>query len=316
MESQAKTNSEVYTPFYRKKGVVALFVGAATAGLAAVVLFYLSSKDFLYLDNSIVDGQKISVSSQYPGKIESMTKAEGSMVKKGELLVQLNDLELKEDAQRDETTLLYNGENAKLAEYNLEKAQSDFNRTQNIYKSGVISQSQYEQAEKELNNVKIQAKIAEVQVKAAKTQLNIINMQLKCAKIYAAQDGVVAKKWVSEGDVIQPSQALYTIYDLKSVSVLANVDETNIRNVHVGQEAFVTVDAYPGNKFSAKVISVFPCTASQLVQNQPVNSTGDFTKMAQYVSVRILPDNISNNGQGGRFSILPGMSTEVRIRIN
>ena len=301
-------------PFYRKKIVQMLFGLAATAIFAAGIMSYLKSRGTLYTDNAVVDGQKISVSSQCAGRLMRLTATEGLMVKKGDLLVELDASEANAEMAKAEAALQSGESNVKLCEIGLEKAGQDLKRSRALYASGAVAQAQLEQSEKDFNNMKVQTKLAAIQVRSARAELGIAQAQMRFRRIYSPEDGTVAKRWASEGDVVQPGQVIYTIYDLGRVSVLANMEETVIQGVRVGQEAAVTVDAYPGRPFKGRVASIFPCTASQLAPVQATSVTGDFTKLTQYVSLRVLLDGISSNGLSSRFPVLPGMSAEVRVK--
>lgn len=318
MDNERKPDLEKeYVPIYRRKYVLLLMALIAVGILSVAIASYLSSRKYLYTDDAIVDGQKISISSECPGRIKRLTAPEGSMVKKDDLLVELDDSEINAEKSKAEASLLSSEENQKLCVSNLEKANISFSRNKTLYKSGAIPLVQYEQSEKEFNNFKTQKSLADLQIVSARAQLKVADTQRRFTKIYSPGDGVIAKKWMSEGDVVQPGQVLYTVYNLQSVSVLANVDEDDIKNVHVGQAAFVTIDAYPGHQYEGKVISIFPCTASQLTTvqtNNTTNATGDFTKLTQYVPIRILLDGISNNHLD-HLPILPGMSVEVRVMV-
>jgi RND family efflux transporter, MFP subunit len=300
-------------PWYRKKFLLSILVG--TIALIFIIIgLYFTSEHYLYIDNAMVDGEKISISSKYPGKIAKMFASEGSFVSKGQLLVTIDDDELLAQKRQGESSLLYNEENVKSCALNLDKATDDFNRTQNIYKMGELSTVEYEQAKIALDSKRIQKKMADAQVDSAKAQLNIIENQIKASTIYAPDDGVIAKKYSYEGDVIQSSQVIYTIYNLHNVYVVANVDETEFRNVHLGQKAFITIDAYPGRKFRGSVVSVTPCTVAQFTSSPINNNSSDFTKVSQVISLRIMLHDISNNDIKGHSPILPGMYVEVKLK--
>jgi membrane fusion protein (multidrug efflux system) len=243
-----------------------------------------------------------------------MAATEGLAVRKDDLLVELDSAEINAEKAKAEAALLSSDANIKLCEISLGKANSDLKRSRSLYKSGAISLAQYEQAEKDFSNMTIQKQMADIQVQSSKAQLELIEAQTQFRRIYSPDDGVIAKKWVSEGDVVQPGQVLYSIYNLKKVTVLANMEETSIRKVRIGQAAEVAIDAYPGRKYSGKVISIFPCTASQMVPMQTINATGDFTKLTQYVSLRVSLDETPSNDISSRFPVLPGMSVEVWVK--
>ena len=112
--------------------------------------------------------------------------------------------------------------------------------------------------------------------------------------------GVVAKKSMMQGDVVQPGQTIYTINDLDRVWVTANFEETKIGRIELGAPVEVDVDAFKGRTFTGKVELI----GAGIVA--PPFSIGDFTKTTQRVPVRISIDN----GQ----SFIPGLSVEVKVR--
>ena len=240
--------------------------------------------------------------------------AEGSVVKKGQLLVLLDESEISVQKTQAEAAMLIAEENMKLCATGVGKAHGDFGRAQLQFNNGYIPPEQYEHAENQRDVAEIQKSMAAAQVASARAQLNIIKTQMEVFSISATDDGVVAKKWVSEGDIILSGQPIYTIYNLHNLSVVANVEETKYRNVCPGQEALVTVDAYPGKTWIGKVVSSGPCTASQFAAVQSTSATGDFTKLTQYLPVRIVLDGMADNDITGRSPILPGMSVEVRLK--
>ena len=303
-----------YVPWYRRKTVLIITAAVAACVIIAITAFFIKSKFYFYTDNAIIDGQKISVSAGYSGNLLKLAAREGSYVKKGEIIASLDDRELKAEENDAKETILYDLENVKLAELALEKANNDFNSSGILYKNGAIARTQFEDAQINLKNAGVTRSMADIQAASAKARLNEIETRLGYMEISAPCDGIIAKKWASEGELVQPGELLYTIYDLHNVTALANIEETSLMNVHEGQDASVNIDAYPGRKFTGKVSSIAPCTVSQLAPAQMNNSTGDFTKVTQYVSVRIMLDGVNGNGMQGRFPVLPGMSAEVTLK--
>jgi membrane fusion protein (multidrug efflux system) len=303
-----------YVPWYRTK-IFVLFAGAAAvACVAGLGGLYLSSTKYLYIDDAMIQGDKISVSSRQPGKVSRLLVEEGSVVKKGQLLVSLDESEISAQKTQAETAMLLAEENMKLYTTGVGKAQNDLGRAQLQFKSGYIPTEQYEHAENQREVAEIQKSIAAAQAASARAQFNIVKTQMDEYSIYATDDGVVAKKWATEGDVIMPGQPLYTMYNLHTISVAANVEETKFTSIRLGQKALVTVDAYPNRTWTGKVVSSGPCAASQFVPVQSTSASGEFTKITQYVPVRIVLDSMANNDMAASTPLLPGMSVEVRLK--
>lgn len=103
-------------------------------------------------------------------------------------------------------------------------------------------------------------------------------------------NGVVSKRWVMEGDVVQPGQAIFSIFDLQHVWITANLEETRVAALYEDCPVNIKVDAYPHQEFSGKVIRLGSNTAAQFSLIPPNNASGNFTKITQRVPVKISID--------------------------
>ena len=154
-----------------------------------------------------------------------------------------------------------------------------------------------------------QAQAATAQTKAAAAALETANLQYSYTTVIAPIDGVVTKKSVNVGDMVSASQPLIAIADQRQLWVTANLKETQLEKVRVGQRATIQVDAYPHEKFSGKVESISPATGATFALIPPENASGNFTKVVQRVPVRIAIDETSDPGHVLR----QGLSVEVTI---
>jgi membrane fusion protein (multidrug efflux system) len=134
-------------------------------------------------------------------------------------------------------------------------------------------------------------------------------LQLSYTQITAPSDGIVSKKDVEVGQLVQMGQPLFSIVPLGDVWVVANLKETQLSHVKAGDRVAVTVDTYPGRKFYGQVESLSPATGAKFSLLPPDNATGNFTKVVQRVPVRIrlesAPDPL--------HPLRPGMSVQVAI---
>ena len=132
-------------------------------------------------------------------------------------------------------------------------------------------------------------------------------------------DGVVAKRWVLSGDVVSPGQPIFTIYDLKNIWVTADLEETKLAPIHIGDTVSISVDSYPDQKFSGQVFQIGSNTASQFSLIPPSNASGNFTKVTQRVPIKISIKPVVTNDQPDpdkSIKLLPGMSVEIKIKVN
>jgi membrane fusion protein (multidrug efflux system) len=146
----------------------------------------------------------------------------------------------------------------------------------------------------------LEAKLKEEEAKVAAARLRLEN-----TVIHSPIDGVVSRKRVEPGEMVQRGQPVLVVNDPRDVWVLTNVKETYIRDVHVGSPVDVWVDAYPSRVFRGTVESIGAAAISEFALFPP---TGNFTKVEQRIPVRITVDSIDG-------LLKPGMMVIVGIEI-
>jgi membrane fusion protein (multidrug efflux system) len=152
--------------------------------------------------------------------------------------------------------------------------------------------------------MKARAEAAMAQVNQAKATLDQAELNLQYTKVKAPVSGIVSRKSVEVGQVIQPGQPLLAVIPLDDVWVTANFKETQLTDMRPGQKAAVQVDAYGGKTFTGRVDSIAAATGSRFSMLPPENATGNFVKVVQRVPVKIVIDP----GQNSEHQLRPGMS--------
>ena len=143
---------------------------------------------------------------------------------------------------------------------------------------------------------------------AVKANLAAAELQLSYTSIVAPIDGVVTKKMVEVGQIVQPGQGLLVLVPLHDIWVTANFKETQLARVRPGQTAEVHVDMY-GEKFKGHVDSIAGATGSRLSLLPPENATGNFVKVVQRIPVKIVLDPIPPE----KAVLRPGMNVDATI---
>jgi membrane fusion protein (multidrug efflux system) len=170
-----------------------------------------------------------------------------------------------------------------------------------------IAQAALEQARANRRQVDISSAQAGSAIQQAQANLDAALLQLSYATIVAPIDGVVTRKAVQLGQIVQPGQSLLTIVPLHDVWVTANFKETQLAQVHPGQRAEVHVDMY-GQSFAGRVDSVASATGSKLSLLPPENATGNFVKIVQRIPVKIVLDQAPSG-----VVFRPGMNVDATI---
>jgi membrane fusion protein, multidrug efflux system len=153
---------------------------------------------------------------------------------------------------------------------------------------------------------------AEATLKQAQAELSMAELQLAYTEVRAPAAGVVSKRTVEIGQVVQPGQPLLAIVPLHEVWVLANFKETQLGRVHPGMRADVEIDGFPGKVFHGKVDSISAGTGARFSLLPPENATGNWVKVVQRVPVKILLDQ---KEVGNPQPLRAGMSAVVTIRL-
>jgi membrane fusion protein (multidrug efflux system) len=146
-------------------------------------------------------------------------------------------------------------------------------------------------------------------VEQAKATLAQAELNLQYTTVKAPTDGIVARKSVNPGQVIQAGQPLCAIVQIDDVWVTANFKETQLADMRPGQRAVVEVDAYGGRKFEGKVESIAAATGARFSLLPPENATGNLVKVVQRVPVKIVLDGEQN----AEFLLRPGMSVTPTV---
>jgi HlyD family secretion protein len=276
-----------------------LIAGLVVLGLAAVAIFAVTRRGgaetnsyrFVDVDEGPIEAvvaatgalsavQTVQVGTQVSGQITDIYVDFNDQVKRGQLIARLDTTLLVQAVQSQEANL-------ERVQAELSRNEWEYERAAELFKSQGVTESEYKTAEYNLAASK--SNLASTQVNLEQARRN-----LGYSRIYAPIDGVVVERNVEPGQTVAASMSTPQLFlianDLSQMEILASVDESDIGQIHEGQEARFTVQAYPDESFSGTVRQV---RLQSSVQENVVNYT-------VVVSVR---------NDDGR--LLPGMTATV-----
>ena len=170
-------------------------------------------------------------------------------------------------------------------------------------------------AESQIHQVAIkdaEASRAEARLREVQADLAVAQLQLEHTEVRAAIDGVVGKRNVELGQVVQMGQPLLAIVPLHDVWVVANFKETQLARLKPGMKVHVEVDGYPDKSYVGTLDSMSPGTGARFSLLPPENATGNWVKVVQRVPVRI---HLDGKGVANPHTLRAGMSVMVTIRV-
>lgn len=273
------------------------FSGAAKSVEVATVssLDPSQSVPFLNASGYVVAQRRAAVASKGTGRLVELRVREGDLVKKGELIGRLESDDMEAALARARANLNVARSAYDQAKAALDNATSDYERKKSLLEEGLVPQADFDAAEAQYRGAKAALASAAAGVKAAEAAVRSAEVEVENTVIRAPFDGTVLTKNAEVGEVVAPfgsstqaKAAVVTMADMSSLQVEADVSESNIEKVRVGQAAEIALDAYPETKYEGVVQTIVP--------------TADRAKATVLTKIRFL--NLDDR-------VLPEMSAKV-----
>lgn len=194
---------------------------------------------------------RVEIKSKASGRVEELPVEEGDFVKKGALLCRLDQTDVQAELDQARADL-------DIAQAELKQAENTYDRQDQLYNKGLISEEEKDQADLLLAQAK--GKMVRAQTVLARSEI-----QFSETIVRAPIDGVILQKYVEEGQIIASGISnvgggtpIVDIADMRSVYIEAGVDEIDVGKIRIGQEAVIIAEAYPQETFRGKIIRIAP----------------------------------------------------------
>lgn len=279
-----------------KQFKIAVIVGS----IAAVLIGYITYNHFTYVstDDAQVGAHVTMLSSRVNGTILKVLVDDNQKVKAGDVLAQIDtsDYSNASEAAQAEVASL---------EARVKETETNFKRATELFAQQAIARERYDSAQAAY-------KEASARWQAAKANFDQATLNVSYTRILAPTDGVIARKSVEPGQFVPAGQPLFGFVESRERWVVANLKETELKGVKIGNAVKVEVDAVEDKSFHGIVESISPSTGATFSLLPPDNSTGNFTKVVQRVPVKIKLPDLSESDVD---RLQAGLSADVSIRI-
>jgi membrane fusion protein (multidrug efflux system) len=369
-DRDAGTRNRVRNTYSVKRVVMTLGVALLFAlGVICGLNYIVHSAAYQSTDDAFIEGHIIPVSAKVAGRVQSVYVVDNQAVKKGDPVVELDPRDFDAAAHQKSAALQSSQAQAAAAQAALQqaiahvkttqatvesdqatavadaalndKAQNDFKRYEDLYKTKVVSPSDVDQFraaaksaqatldaagkkvlsdEALVDEARAQVDAFAGLVQAVTAQIHESDANLATAKlnqsytqIFAPESGWVTEKSVEPGQYVQVGQSLFALVQ-EDVWVTANFKEDQIRSMRPGQTVEVAVDALHDRKFRGHIDSIQAGSGARFSLLPPENATGNYVKVVQRVPVKILFDEPLNSGTG--LPIGPGESVVPSVEIS
>lgn len=325
-------------------GVVLYSINQANKGVVTVQTAKVAKQDSLVsvvtASGEVKPTTYTNVTAQGFGRITEILVKEGDHIKKGDRLLLQENVQANADVQAQSASInaSESGVQAAEASYkaaqadliqqqaNLEKAKLDYDRGQGLFKDGLIPKQDFDQRKTGYDATVAAVESSRARVLSLKAQMEVTRAQLNQSKAVLVHtkdilskttytspiNGIVSYLPVRLGEYVVPGiqnangSFLMTLSDMSVVTSEVKVDETDIVNVRIGQDADVTIDAVPGKVFKGKVTEIGSqavLRSSGLATTQTTTSNQEAKDFKVVVTLKDPPDNVR-----------PGLSTTAKIK--
>jgi membrane fusion protein (multidrug efflux system) len=340
----ATSRKRLTAAWQRHRRTILLVVLPALALFGGIAL-YLGGGRYVTTDDAFVGAQKVLITPDISGKIEKVLVREGQHVQPGDELFVIDPVPFRLALQQADASLAQaettyrnlvsqieiNAQMLALSQQGIELRQRDVERKTTLAKSNYGSQLDLDNATTQVVTARAQLEYLRQQLATARNQL-LGNPKLpleqfppyaqaKAARDQAQRnlDHTVMRAPISGtatqvdniqlGRFVPAGTAILSVLDNQKPWVDANLKESDLTYVRVGQSVDLEVDAFPNHRFTGKIGSLSPGTGAQFQILPPQNATGNFVKVVQRVPVRIYFDD----GDDAVKQLKAGMSTYVTV---
>ncbi len=286
-----------------------------------------------------IESVNVTVSSKASGQIKRLLVDEGDRVKKGDLLVEIDhdllDIQIQQaeanvDFANAQLRLLQSGSRLedikqtedilKQSKINLDQAKIDKDRMESLFAANSVTKKQLEDAEAKYNlnlsqynsskenlqKIRNLARPQEIDQSKANLRKNIaalelLKQNLEDCKVLAPVDGIISKKYVEAGEIVNQNSSLLKLSNLETVDLMIYVNEEELGKVKLGQKADISTDTYKDKVYNGKIIFISP-EAEFTPKN--IQTQDERTKLVFGVKIEI---------PNPQFELKPGMPADAKI---
>jgi len=308
--------------------------------------YWIKSTRYIATDNAYVKAHLLSVSSDLSGRVIHVNVKQNDQIEQGKKLFKLDRkpyliLLKKAEAELNSTRYKLSALSAEFEETKAELSEvraevryyeRAFSRQKKLSMRGVSSRVRLDKAERELTIVRKRSRTVEQKIKRvlaklggsenllpeehpnylkAKAQVELAKLNLERTVVDSPASGTIGKFTLQTGEFVEKGKPLIPIIQSNEKWIEANLKETQLTHIEVGQTVEVTIDAYPSQIHKGKLVSISPSTGAELSILPPQNASGNWVKVVQRIPVRIeLTDAVISE------RLRAGMTANVRIDTN
>jgi RND family efflux transporter MFP subunit len=241
------------------------FAPVQVKATTATVSASMAPSSGLTASGYIIPQRKASVASKATGRLVYLSVVEGDQVKKGDLIGKIEDNDIMAEWLDANSAVAALEAVQKRNQAELNRLQTDYNRLQNLHQSGAVSKSDLDNAQTNYQVALAQTDVDIANIKSARARMQAVQVRLDNTEIRAPFNGTILTKGADIGEIVAPfagsvnaKSAVVTMADMTSLQLEADVSESSIQKVSIGQNCEIILDAYPQTRYPGVVDKIVP----------------------------------------------------------
>jgi RND family efflux transporter MFP subunit len=192
------------------------------------------------------------------GRLQSVDVQLGDQVRRGGLIAKVEDREIQEQVRQAEAAYRVGEATIRQREADLKLAETNLQRNKSLLERELLPKQSFDDTDARHQAAVAQLDLAKAQFEQSKARLEELKINLSNTTITSPVDGFVAKRFLDPGATVSPNVPVASLVDIRTVRMVANLVEKDMKRVSVGTHADIDVDAFPGETFNGRVSRVAP----------------------------------------------------------
>jgi HlyD family secretion protein len=266
-----------------------------TVELAAVTRRPMA--DTIVVVGNLVGAATVDAVPRGQGRLEDVYVKLGDQVRRGQAIAKIEDRELVEQIKQAEATYNVSQATIRQRQADLKLAQNNMERSKSLFERDLLPRQTFDDTDARYQAAVAQLELAQAQMAQARARLDELKINLSNTVITAPVDGFIGKRTLDPGASVGVNTSFISVVDIRTVRLVINVVEKELRRIHQGIDADVEVDAFPGEHFKGHVARLAPILdpATRTAQVEiEIPNPGYRLKPGMYARVRFTVEKHDN----------------------
>jgi len=214
--------------------------------------------DTIMVVGNLVGDATVDAVPRGQGRLEAVYVKLGDSVRRGQAIAKIEDREIVEQIKQAEATYSVSAATIRQRQADLKLAQNNMERSKSLYERDLLPRQTFDDTDARYQAAMAQLELAQAQMAQAGARLDELKINLSNTIITAPVDGFIGKRTLDPGASVGVNTSFMSVVDIRTVRLVINVVEKELRRIHQGIDADVQVDAYPDEHFKGRVARLAP----------------------------------------------------------